>query len=121
MDLKLVANTKPITTSPESRRRQKLVRGINRQIGLVKEMIDGQNPLRCWVWRNDEGTYFVPIKYAHQPIELKKGMFSIQCESLDEVTNALTTVRDMANDGQFDSQLSRMSTEIRKKFESQKS
>jgi len=116
MDLKLVATTKPTAISSENRSRQKLIRGIDRQIDLVKEMADGRTPLRCWVWKNDEGSYFLPIKYAHQPIELKKGMFSIQCENLDGVAEALSTVRAMVVAGQLDQQLSRISTAIRSRF-----
>jgi len=31
---------------------------------------------------DDTGSYFLPIKYGRQPIELKKGMFTILCKDV---------------------------------------
>lgn len=116
MELKFVAATRPEKISPTVQRRQKLIRRIDQQIGFVRQMIDGEQPRAAWVWMDEAGTYFLPVKYGRQPIELKKGMFSIQCADLDQVEGALCTVRAMVLNGDFDDQLSKASSDIRQKF-----
>ncbi|MFN3863750.1 MAG: hypothetical protein ACK4RT_05640 [Erythrobacter sp.] len=82
----------------------------------MRQMIEGNQPRAAWVWMDEAGTYFLPIKYGRQPIELKKGMFSVQCADLDHVENALCTIRAMVLQGDFDDQLTKASADIRKKF-----
>jgi hypothetical protein len=65
---------------------------------------------------DETGTYFVPIKYGRHPLELKKGMFSVQCQDLDEVEHVLCTFRGMALKGDLDEHLSQVSQNIRKTF-----
>ena len=79
-------------------------------------MKSGQLPRAAWAWMDDTGSYFLPIKYGRQQIELKKGMFSILCKDPSEIEEALTAVREMVLGGEFDDQLAKASTEIRKKF-----
>lgn len=45
MELKFVATTRPQKPSSTFKRRQKLVRRIDQQIGYVRQMINGQQPL----------------------------------------------------------------------------
>lgn len=116
MELKFVAATRPEMLSPTVQRRQKLVRRIDQQIDYVRLMIEGQQPRATWIWMDEAGTYFLPIKYGRQPIELKQGMFAVQCKDLDEVEHALCAVRAMVLKGDFDTQITTVSTEIRKKF-----
>mgnify|MGYP000061727463 CR=1 FL=1 len=56
------------------------------------------------------------LEYIHQPIELKKGMFAIECKDVIDVSNALETVRQMVLNGTLDIQLVQASGEIRMKF-----
>lgn len=116
MELKFAATARPDKTSADVQRRQKLVRRIDQQIGYVRQMIEGKQPRAAWVWMDEAGTYFLPIKYGRQPIELKKGMFSVQCADLDQVEAALCTVRAMVLQGDFDAQLQKASSEIRIRF-----
>jgi len=116
MELKFVAATRPEKISPTVQRRQKLIRRIDQQIGYVRQMIDGDQPRATWVWMNEAGTYFLPIKYGRQPLELKKGMFAVQCADLDHVETALCAIRAMILRGDFDDQLTKVSAEIRQKF-----
>lgn len=116
MELKFAAAAKPETVSIAVQRRQRLVGRIDQQIGYVRTMIAGETSRASWVWMDEKGLYFVPIKYGRQPIELKKGMFSVQCSNLDEAEAALCTFRAMTLDGQLDDHLAKASTEIRKKF-----
>ena len=116
MELKFAATTKPGPVSVTVKRRQRLVQRIDQQIALCDVMRSGQMPRKAWAWMDDDGSYFLPIKYGRQQIELKKGMFSILCSDLSEVVGALTTVRAMVLRGELDDQLTKASSEIRKKF-----
>ncbi|WP_298692959.1 hypothetical protein [uncultured Sphingomonas sp.] len=116
MELKFVAATRPAKPNASLLRRQKLVRKIDQQIGYVRQMIEGQSVRAAWAWMDDAGSYFLPIKYGRQPLELKKGMFAIQCPDLDHAEAALCTVRGMVLHGDFDSQLDKVSTDIRSRF-----
>ena len=116
MELKFVAATKPGPVSVTVKRRQRLVQRINQQIGYCDVMKSGQLPRAAWAWMDDAGNYFLPIKYGRQPIELKKGMFSIQCKGAAEIEAALETLRSMVLSGELDEQLSKASANIRQKF-----
>ncbi|MCU0946901.1 MAG: hypothetical protein MUF47_01420 [Porphyrobacter sp.] len=116
MELKFAATARPDKVNANVQRRQKLVRRIDQQIGFVRQMIDGKQPRAAWAWMDEAGTYFLPIKYGRQQIELKKGMFSVECPDLDHVEHALCTIRAMVLNGDFDTQLTKASTEIREKF-----
>lgn len=118
MELKFAATARPDKASADVQRRQKLVRRIDQQIGYVRQIIDGKQPRAAWVWMDEAGTYFLPIKYGRQPLELKKGMFSIQCADLDHVEAALCAVRVMILTGELDDQLAKASTDIRARFQS---
>lgn len=116
MELKFAAATKPGQVSVTIKRRQRLVQRIDQQIGYCTEMKLGRMPRACWAWMDDAGSYFVPIKYGRHQLELKKGMFSIQCKDVAEIEEALSVVKAMALKGEFDEQLAKASTEIRKRF-----
>lgn len=116
MDLKFVATTRPEKLSPTVQRRQKLARRIDQQIGYVRQMIAGQQPRAAWVWMDEAGMYFLPIKYGRQPLELKKGMHAIQCPDLDHAEAALATVRAMVMQGDYDDQITKASASIRERF-----
>jgi len=111
-----VANKNPKTVDTAVQRRQKLVRRIDQQNGYVRQIIEGKQPRAAWVWLDEAGNYFLPIKDGRRPIELKKGMFSVQCKDLDQVEAALCTVRAMVLQGDLDAQLAKASTDIRSRF-----
>lgn len=119
MELKFVATKKPEAVNVIVQRRQRLVRRIDQQIGIIQNAKDGLLPRTAWVWMDGSGAYFLPIKYGRNPIELKKGMFAIQCDDIGHAADALTTVRAMVLQGDFDAQLTKASTEIRAKFAKQ--
>ncbi|WP_139114770.1 hypothetical protein [Rhizorhabdus dicambivorans] len=116
MELKFAATTKPAPLTAETKRRRKLIQRIDQQLGHVRQMIEGKQPRGAWAWMDEAGTYFVPIKYGRHQIELKKGMFSVQCKDLDEVEHAFCTIRAMVMDGQFDERLTKLSVDIRQRF-----
>jgi hypothetical protein len=116
MELKFAATARQNKADAIVQRRQKLALRIDQQIGYVRQMIKGGQPRGAWVWLDEAGSYFLPIRYGRLPLELKKGMFSIQCADIDSVEAALCTVRAMVLQGDFDDQLGKVSAEIRAKF-----
>ena len=116
MELKFVATAKPKQINVAVERRQKLIGRIDQQIGFVRQMIDGKQPRAAWVWQDQTGKYFLPIKYGRQILELKKGMQAIECADLDHVEDALCTIRAMVWQGDFDDLLAKASSEIMGKF-----
>ncbi len=116
MKLKLTSKSRPKTVSPEVQRRERLIHRIDQQINYVRQIIDGQRPRAAWVWMAVDGTYYLPIKYGKQVIELQKGMVSIECQNLDEVEHALCEVRGMVLAGKLDGQLETASSAIRDRF-----
>jgi len=116
MELKFVSNQKPGKVDVTTLRRQKLVCRIDQQIGLVRSVIEGHVSRSSWFWMDETGTYFVSIKYGRHILELKKGMFSVQCQNLDEVEHVLCTFRGMVLTGDMDDNLNRVSRDIRKRF-----
>ena len=116
MELKFAAATKPGPVSASVKRRQRLVQRIDQQIGYCDVMKSDQLPRAAWAWMDEAGSYFLPLKYGRQQIELKKGMFSILCKDVAEIEAALGTVRQMVLDGELDDQLAKASTEIRKRL-----
>ncbi len=116
MELKYVATKKPETVDMAVQRRQRLVRRIDQQISLIKSDANGVMPRASWVWMDEKGSYFLPIKYGRSAIELKTGMFAIHCDSVEDVAKALAAIREMVLNGDFDEQLAKASKDIRARF-----
>ena len=116
MKLNFSKKTRPSKVKPEIQRREKLVSRLDQQMIYIRQMIDGDRPRATWVWMDESGTYFLPIKYGKQTLELKKGMASIECGNLDEAEHALCEVRAMTLRGDLDGHLEAASTAIREKF-----
>lgn len=116
MELKFVAAKKPEASDPIVQRRHRLVRRLDQQISLMKSAADGMLPRSSWIWMDNKGAYFLPVKYGRQTIELKKGMFAIECDSVDLTIQALAHVRGMVLNGELDVQLAAASSAIRSKF-----
>jgi len=116
MELNFVATKKPVVVDVVTQRRQRLIRRIDQQISLIKSAAEGMLPRSCWAWMDEKGTYFIPIKYGRNSIELQKGMFAIQCDCIEDVGQGLAAIRALVLQGDFDPQLQKASTEIRSKF-----
>ena len=114
--LNLVPVKKPSSHNPIVLRRERLIKSINRQLELVHKHRLGEKTTRVWFWVDEDGNYFLPIKYGKQILELGKGKFSIQCSSLDDIENNLESVKTFVMKGELDQILTTASQEIRKKF-----
>jgi hypothetical protein len=116
VELKFVAAKRPEKANATVLRRQKLVRRIDQQVGHIRQMIEGHEVRAAWAWMDEAGSYFLPIKYGRHSLELKKGMFAVQCPDLDHAEAALCTIRGMVLNGDFDDQLVKVSADIRNRF-----
>jgi hypothetical protein len=114
--LSLVPVTKPKTINPVVQRRTRLLKSIRRQQSLVEAYKSGEKTFRTWFWMNEDGKIYLQIKYGKVALELGKGKYAIQCNSLDDVASNLTIVETLVNKGEFDAMLSTISKEIRSKF-----
>lgn len=121
MEMKFVTAKKPAVGDVVVQRRQRLVRRIEQQVSLMLNAKEGAMPRSSWAWMDDAGRYLVPINYGRQPIELKKGMFAIQCDSVDDVSTVFVAVRSMVLNGELDQQLAQALQDIRTKFGNGKS
>lgn len=99
-----------------AKRRQRMVTQINKQVGLAKEFMQGRVKRARWFQQNQDGSFSLAIRYGRRDLELAKGKFGVSCGSIDEVIEALSTVRLHCSQGMFDSQLEKVSGEIREGF-----
>ena len=118
MELKFVAAQKPKTQNPITQRRQRLVDRIDQQIALLSEATAGTLPSKSWVWVDDNGAYFLSIKYGRLVVELKKGMFAVQCADLNQALEAIEHLKAMVKSGDLDPQITQASNKIRSNFKS---
>jgi hypothetical protein len=114
--LSLVPVSKPRSVNPVVQRRTRLLKSIRRQQLMVEAFKTGEKTHRTWFWMNEDGKIYLQIKYGKLALELGKGKFAIQCNSLDDVSANLTIVETLVNKGEFDAMLTNMSKEIRSKF-----
>jgi|AntAceMinimDraft_13_1070369.scaffolds.fasta_scaffold29592_2 hypothetical protein len=114
--LSLVPVNKPKTINPVVQRRARLLKSIRRQQALVETYKSGEKTFRTWFWMNEDGKIYLQIKYGKVALELGKGKYAIQCNSVDDVASNLLIVETLVNKGEFDAMLSTISKEIRSKF-----
>ena len=117
--LNLTPNKKPTRQNPILFRRNKLVKHLNRQLQLVKDYKQGIKVSNVWFWNDEEGNFYLPIKYGKTDIELSKNKYSILCKTIEDVEISLVKVRTMTNEGQFDSILTEISKSLRSNFKKQ--
>lgn len=122
--LNLVPVTKPQSRNIVVDRRQRLATAIDKQIAMLNIVIDGNDPADAipgrrtpvWYWMDDTGSYFLAINYGKKPLEIGKGKYSIQCQTLDDVLNALNVVREYVVKGELDAQMTSLAKAIRTNF-----
>jgi hypothetical protein len=114
--LKLVPVSKPKDFNPVVMRRNRLLQAIRKQIVLWLKFKAGERTNRLWFWFNEDGQIFLQIKYGKTPLELGKGKYAIQCNTIDEVGTNLGIAESLVIKGEFDHLLTAISKEIRAKF-----
>lgn len=114
--LALVPVCKPKTVNPVLLRRARLLKSVRRQQKLVELFKAGEKTSRPWFWTSEDGKIYLQIKYGKVSLELGKGKFAIQCNSVEDVFSNLITIENLINKGELDSILSSISKDIRSKF-----
>lgn len=114
--LKLVSVIKPKQQDPALLRREKMIKGLNRQSQILEHYRLGEKTSGQWFWVNEDGIIFLPIKYGKVTLELSKGMYAIHCDTLEEVEDNLEFIRKATIKGELDNTLKSISKELRSKF-----
>jgi len=101
-------------------RRNKLIKGINKQMKNIVDLKSGLIVKNTW-WFNDENNnFYLTIRYGKSDLELDKGKFSIMCKDIDEVSDSLEKIKELVVSGSFDTTLNDVSKSIRTNFKSTK-
>jgi hypothetical protein len=120
--LVLTQNTKEkAPTNPVVARRNRLITRIKNQRVYLEQEKMGQLPHRAyrklarWWWQ--EGTnYYLSVQYCRLPMELAKGKFSIQCQDLGGVSQALLAVEKAIASGDYDAVMAEHAERTKKNF-----
>lgn len=115
MQLKFVPAKNPRTSDPKLIRRRRLIEKIDQKMKLYSAS-EARPSLCSWVWLDDDGRYFVSLKYGRRTLELKKGMYSVQVDSFAIVHEVLGKLRTMVSEGDLDQSLTEVANEIRRNF-----
>ena len=116
---------KPQIVDQADARRRRLMRRIDDQIVILQAVKNGDLPakpykrLSRWWWSQD-GKFYVFLRYARHPIELSKGKFSAECQTLDAVEVAFKALSKEVENGRFDALIAENSAKIRRRFEVKK-
>jgi hypothetical protein len=116
---------KPQITDQAEARRRRLIHRIDDQLIILDAVRKGELPtkpykrLSRWWWSQD-GKFFVFLRYARHPIELSKGKYSAECQSLEAVELAFKALSKEVENGRFDALIAENSAKIRKRFELKK-
>jgi len=136
--LKLVSAVRQRRTAVDVRR-EKLLGKLDEQIGLasaqaegktfeamrarMKVGIDGQRvseqvPARIkqWWWKSADGKLLFSILYGQKAIELAKGRNAVEVGSMQEMVEALRSVRVAAQAGELDDHIEAASASLRAGF-----
>ena len=81
-----------------------------------RRRIDWPKRVYAWFWQVDGSEWFVTLRYGNRCIELARGRKAVQVESLEEVVEALKTLREAAREGEFDAGLESASRAIHARF-----
>lgn len=131
--LKFVSGKKPVSSSPQMARRQKLSNKLAEQIQLAKceqsgttldlkktrNIKDAQTglskrvevpvKLKPWWWRADDGKLCITVRYGARVLEIIDGKDAIQADSIAEVISTLQVVRGAVDAGELDKRIESLS------------
>jgi hypothetical protein len=112
---KLEAAVKPKAIQPFAQRRQKFIAAVDKQLAGVPE--DGTSTITStWVWKSNEGGWFMSPCYGRTPLELSPGLNSIKCVDVPDVAKNLQKLKVLADEGKLDDVLTAAATTIRSRF-----
>ncbi len=112
---KLEAADKPKAIQPFAQRRQKFIAAVDKQLTGVPDD-DASTITSTWVWKSDEGDWFISPCYGRTPLELSPGLNAIKCVDVQDASKNLQKLKTLADEGKLDDVLMAAATTIRSRF-----
>jgi hypothetical protein len=137
--LKLITAKRQTAISPAHARRLKLVGRIEDQIALAQATIEQRTytkervrnirnesgvrtsvqiytRVKPWWWSQENGKWALTIRYGSRVIALSAKSNAIECATLKDIIQALSTVKAAVESGELDPQISAASDKLRQGF-----
>ena len=112
---KLEAAEKPKAIQPFAQRRQKFIAAVEKQLASVPD--DGTSTITStWVWKSDEGEWFISPRYGRTTLELSPGLNAIKCVDVADVAKNFSKLKTLADEGKLDDVLMEAAITIRSRF-----
>lgn len=96
-------------------RRSRLIANLQKQKSLIEQEEADEQPKGRWYWKIGE-TFYFPVKFAKQPLEIIKGHFTIECKDFQSLKDAIGKTIESVEEGYFDKNMEAASDAIRKRF-----
>jgi hypothetical protein len=97
-------------------KRQRLIDGLTNQAAEVKRFEQGHWTPRNWFWADDNGKFYLEVRYAKKPLPISEGKSVILCQSLEDVATKIEQLEATVKAGGLDSQIEAASAAIRSRF-----
>jgi hypothetical protein len=137
--LKLITAKQTTQLSPTHQRRNKLVKKLGEQIALATATMKGENytqkrfrtvtnehgdrvsvevpkRVRAWWWQQENGKFALSIKYGSKTVPLSAKANAVECQSLQDVADALLLIKNAVLAGELDAQIEAASAKLREGF-----
>ena len=101
-------------------KRQRLIEGLSKQATEIERFAAGHWSPRMWFWADDDGKYYLEVRYAKKPLPLSGSKSAILCQSLEDVAGKIDQLKTMVRAGELDQQIEAASDAIRTRFKKSK-
>jgi hypothetical protein len=101
-------------------KRQRLIEGLSKQATEIERFAAGHWSPRMWFWADDDGKYYLEVRYAKKPLPLSGSKSAILCQSLEDVAEKIDQLKEMVGAGELDTQIEAASEAIRTRFKKSK-
>lgn len=85
------------------------------ETGLTKT-VEVPRRVRAWWWTADDGKVCMNVKYGSSCLQIAKGKFAIEADSIEGVIEALQTLKRATEAGELDSQIEAVAGEVKSGF-----
>jgi hypothetical protein len=101
-------------------KRQRLLDALNKQGAELERFAAGHWSPRMWFWADDDGKYYLEVRYAKKPLPLSGSKSAILCRSLEDVAAKIDQLKTMVRAGELDQQIEAASEAVRTRFKKSK-
>ena len=85
------------------------------ETGLTKT-VEVPRRVRAWWWTADDGKVCMNVKYGSSCLQIAKGKFAIEADSIEGVIEALQTLKRATEAGELDSQIEAVAGVVKSGF-----